>query len=671
MKKLTAYILSVLIILTSCLSTDALSSQKNSELFTDDGLWKYTLTEENTAEITAYLGKEKNISVTEMIDDYTVTSIGSTAFYNSDIEKITFPSTIDSIGWWAFYGCKTLSSVEFNDGLNSIEYGAFMNCHNLKEVSLPYTVFSIGEDAFGVRCGTSKNINDQYSKKTVSKQSYSYNKDFIIKGYDGTYSQKYAQNHNLRFVSNETLNFCDADLNGTVDNNDIILLKNYPDGKIKLNESQIRNCDVNGDAFVTAADIELIEKYVMNEISLSELPVAMHMEEKTNLLNGKTMYCDGDSVAKGTGTNIFGSDFYSYCNYITDTYNMTSVNKAVAGTTIAKQKNKTSPDNKSILERVREMKGSYDIVLLEGGFNDLFQKIKIGEVTDINDKSGNYNEYTTAGALESICYFLNENYADSVKLFVLCHTRNANPDQYKYWNIITEVLEKWNIDYVDISSETDFCDINDEISAQYFMYNKDKKKGDGIHPLAYAAKKIYGPVIADKLNELFIKDVNVSFIDENIELGLGESFYQSPVFSKQYDAYSARWSSDNPDIASVDSNGEIVARGMGTTKIRYCTNDGKTASYSVTVKFMAMDLVLDSTKLNLKSGETHTIGTSFLNGTTAYHISFTSSDSSVAYVSPESGIITAVNSGNAVITCKTPSGVIAQCIVKVQQINKA
>lgn len=666
MKKLTAYILTLLIICISCLSVDALNFGKISEFTSDDGLWKYTVSNDNFAEITGYTGNEKNVLIPEKIDDFKVTSIGSAAFYNSNIEKITFSSSIITIGWWAFYGCKKLSSVKFNDGLNKIEYGAFMNCRSLKEVSLPYTVFLIGEDAFGVYCITYKNIFDHYSKKTISKQYYSYDNNFIIRGYEGTFSEKYAQNHNLSFVNKAKIHFCDADLNGAVDNRDIALLKKYINGKIKLNKNSIRNCDVDGDDLVTASDIGLIEKYLLNEISLNEFPVAENIQGTTDFLNGKTMYCDGDSVAKGTGTNILGNGFYSYCNYITDTYNMKTVNKSVAGTTIAKQKNKTSPDNKSILERVREMKGEYDIVLLEGGFNDLFQKIEIGEVTDINDKSGNYNEYTTAGALESICYFLNKNYAYSVKLFVLCHTRNADSNQYKYWNIITEVLDKWNINYVDISSETDFCDINDEISTQYFMYNKDKKKGDGIHPLAYAAKKIYGPIIADKLNELFIDNVNVSFSDENVELGLGETFIQTPDLSDRYEDYSVKWSSDNPNVATVNSNGEIVARAIGKTKIRFCTNDGKTASYSVTVKLMAMDLVLDSTKLSLKCGEKHTFYTSFFNGTTSYHNSFSSSDCSVVCVSEENGVVTAVSSGKATITCRTPSGVVAQCTVTVQ-----
>lgn len=666
MKKLTLYILSFLIIFSPCLSAGALSRQDNLAQITDDGLWQYIISDDNNAEITGYMGKEKNISIPQYIDDYSVTSIGTAAFYNSDIEKVMFPPSIDSIGWWAFYGCKKLSSVVLNDGLNTIENGAFINCYSLKQISLPYTVYSIGEDAFGVSCSSIKGINDHYSKTTVSKQHYSYNKKFTIISFNGTYSQKYAADNNLMFVSKSRVDFCDADLNGTVDKNDIILNKKYIDNKVKINDSQKRNCDVDGDAEITLADVKLIEKYVYNQISLSELPVAKNIEKKTIFLNNKTMYCDGDSVAKGIGTNIFGNDYYSYCNYLTETYNMTTVNKSVSGTTLAKRKDVKSPEKRSILERVKEMKGSYDIVLLEGGFNDLFKKVEIGEVTDINDKSGNYNEYTTAGALESICYFLNENYADSVKLFVLCHTRKANPNQYKYWNTITNVLDKWNIDYVDISSETDFCDANDEISTQYFKYNNEMKKGDGIHPLEYAAKKVYGPLIAEKLNGLFFDYVDISFTDEKIELGLGENYHQSPVITGQYYGYSTRWSSDNPAVATVNSNGEISAKSIGTTKIRYCTNDGLISSFSVTVKFMAMDLVLDSAKLNLISGESRVIGTSFLNGTTAHNISFTSSDSAVAVVSNESGVVTAVGKGKAVIKCKTPSGVVAQCTVTVQ-----
>lgn len=666
MKKLTAYILSLVIICTAAFSVSAVSGSNEAALLSDDGIWEYVVSDGKFAEITAYTGSEKIVSIPETINDYTVTSIGSAAFYNSDIEKIHFPSSIDSVGWWAFYGCKKLSEVSFNIGLNSIEYGAFMNCRNLKSVIIPYTVSSIGEDAFAVNCSTSKNISDHYSKKTVSRQNYFTYSEFIISGYGGTYAETFAKLHNLTFNSESDVLFGDADLDGSVDNDDIILLNKYIKGKTTLNGSQLRNSDVDGNSSVTMSDIALIGKYIRNLIPLCEFPVAKNFEESPDYLNGKTLYCDGDSVAKGTGTNIFGNDFYSYCNYISEKYNMQMVNNAVAGTTIAKQKNKTKPNNKSIFERVREMNSSYDVVLLEGGFNDLFQNIKIGKMTDINDKSGNYDEYTTAGALESICFFLNNNYADSIKLFVLCHTRNANPNQYKYWNVITEILDKWGIDYVDMSSETDLCDINDEISTQYFMYNKYIKKGDGIHPLAYAAKKIYGPVISEKLNEIAGENFTVNFDETEVELGLSESYFQAPVTSEYPVNTQLKWSSDNPLVACVNSNGEVTARGIGTTSIRLCTSDGKTASFSVTVKLMAMDLELDSTNIELNMGENCKLGTRVMKGTAAYHKTFYSSDSSVAIVSGESGVITAISQGKAVITCKTPIGVIAECTVTVK-----
>lgn len=109
---------------------------------------------------------------------------------------------------------------------------------------------------------------------------------------------------------------------------------------------------------------------------------------------------------------------------------MTMTNKATPGTTLAIRKDFIGTDHRSILERVREMKGSYDVILLDGGFNDLFKNVEMGAMTDINNKSGKYNEYTTAGALESICYFLDKNYKDSIKLFVLCHNCSTRKNSH-------------------------------------------------------------------------------------------------------------------------------------------------------------------------------------------------------------------------------------------------
>ena len=57
-------------------------------------------------EILQYLGDETIISIPSMFGARTATRIGEKAFYRCDkISQITVPSSITSIGKWAFYGC--------------------------------------------------------------------------------------------------------------------------------------------------------------------------------------------------------------------------------------------------------------------------------------------------------------------------------------------------------------------------------------------------------------------------------------------------------------------------------------------------------------------------------------------------------------------------------------
>lgn len=666
MKKITAFILAVSIVFSLIISASAVESRK-SEKILSERQWEYTLLSDNTAEITKYLGGSKKVQIPDTISGYTVTSIGITAFYNSKIEQISFPDTIDKIGWWSFYNCKDLNSVVLNNGLQTIEYGAFMNCTKLNSVTVPSTVSKIGEDAFAVSCITTKNHKDIYSQEYISRQSYKTDNEFILSGYSGTYGEKYANENNFVFEDINKVSFADVDSNGKVEKSDITLLKKYLQDKSDLYTVQKLNADVDCDGYVTSLDLDFIDKYINHKISYYDFPATVNLKPSYNYLDGKSMYCDGDSVAKGVGTNVLGKDHYSYCNYVTEKYNMNTVNKSVSGTTLAIQKDKINTEKKSILERVKEMKGDYDVVLIEGGFNDLFQKIEIGEITDVNDKSGKYDEYTTAGALESICYFLNENYKDSIKLFVICHTLNGNKNQYLYWDTIKQVLEKWEIEYVDISTETDFCNINEEITTQYFKYKETTKQGDGIHPLEYANRKIYGPVVAKKLNSLAQSRYTIEFAEDKIELGEMETYSQLPIFTNYSDNITFSWSSDNPDVACVDENGEVISRNIGTTVIRVTAEDGNTAEYKVSVKHVALDLLLDKKVLKLKVGETYQLKTNSFTGIPSYNKTFNTSDISVASVTTDSGIITAKKAGTAIISCKMANGVKAECKVIVEQ----
>ena len=71
---------------------------------------------------------------------------------------ITIPSSVTSIGSYAFYGCTGLTSITIPDSVNEISYGAFYDCTDLTSVTIPYSVTKIGNYAFSY-CSSLTSIN--------------------------------------------------------------------------------------------------------------------------------------------------------------------------------------------------------------------------------------------------------------------------------------------------------------------------------------------------------------------------------------------------------------------------------------------------------------------------------------------------------------------------------
>ncbi len=91
--------------------------------------FQYT-TKEGKITITAYIGKEKTVSVPDEIGGCPVTHIADTAFENNlTLEKVILPKSLESIGWFAFRGCIALCEVQAPPSISKIEYGAFENCN--------------------------------------------------------------------------------------------------------------------------------------------------------------------------------------------------------------------------------------------------------------------------------------------------------------------------------------------------------------------------------------------------------------------------------------------------------------------------------------------------------------------------------------------------------------
>ena len=94
----------------------------------------------------------KNLELITIPDS--VTSIGNYAFgYCSGLTDITLPDSLTYIGDYAFMGCTSLSTIAFPDSVTSIGEGAFYNCYKLTSIGIPKSVSIIGDDAFAVCWG--------------------------------------------------------------------------------------------------------------------------------------------------------------------------------------------------------------------------------------------------------------------------------------------------------------------------------------------------------------------------------------------------------------------------------------------------------------------------------------------------------------------------------------
>ena len=109
--------------------------------------------------------KKVEITKAESIDDYafyycrsltsvtipdSVTSIGEYAFYDCSLTSIVIPDSVTSIGEYAFYN-NSLTSVTLGNGVTSIGDSAFSGCSRLTSIVIPDSVTSIGSSAFS-RC---------------------------------------------------------------------------------------------------------------------------------------------------------------------------------------------------------------------------------------------------------------------------------------------------------------------------------------------------------------------------------------------------------------------------------------------------------------------------------------------------------------------------------------
>ena len=181
--------------------------------------------------ITGYNGSDTELSIPTKVDGYTITAIDEAAFRSYNFTKVSIPSTVSSIGSYAFQSCTSLETVVLPDTITVLPEGLFSGCIKLKsvkmpaklktigkwafssckaldQITIPSTVTTIGEEAF-LDCTALKEIEIGKNVTNIGNYALGFTSgtndaktvisDFVINCYSGSKAAVYASNNKISY----------------------------------------------------------------------------------------------------------------------------------------------------------------------------------------------------------------------------------------------------------------------------------------------------------------------------------------------------------------------------------------------------------------------------------------------------------------------------------------
>lgn len=203
--------------------------------------------------------------------------------------------------------------------------------------------------------------------------------------------------------------------------------------------------------------------YRLKNVEVSTLPPSA----QNNKLYLKTLAVDGDSICIGFGGG--------YASIIGQRNNMVVQNIAVGGGTITSETYSGETPRHWINESMLGL-DQKDYILLEGGVNDYALGVAVGSIT--NDYTSTLDNETFAGAFETMCKQLVENYSTKKYGYIFVHRiYSTTSDWSTIWKpLMKQILNKWGIPFIDLEELVPPLNFIATLKSAYTL------NGDGWHP---------------------------------------------------------------------------------------------------------------------------------------------------------------------------------------------
>lgn len=611
-----------------------------------------------------------------------VNTIGMEAFCDcSSLTSAIIPNSVTEISDGTFSGCRSLTYLGIPDSLTKIGNKAFYNCINLQEIEIPNTVSEIGALAF-FGCQGFSSITIPNSIRSIGYQAF----------------------ENCGNLTTVIFNAEDCELCGSLD------ISTFPQkvstltlgGKVsRIPDFAFFGCAVEsivipnsvtyiGNGAFKMTDLKTLIFNAMNCATCGSLSEPAFPETLATLTIGDKITRIPDyafnqclnltSIDIPNTVTLIGESAFAEC------IRLTSVAIGSSVTTIEKQAFMNCPLTTIIIPSTvteigeRAFSGcSLETITIGSGLKFIGQSA-------FNNNTSISNIYITAQTPPTISEETFNDY--SAKLWLQGETARSAYEQATPWNHFDQAymvtptgIDNWGYKTINgkpgekyglnvtllpenvtlpyifwHSTNSDVATVSTSNSSTVTL-NPDIETGS----CTIIGESLYadGPIveIPVRINMGNIGVTNITLNETELELIVGSTATLiATVESDGVTDTTVTWSSSNENIATVDSNGNVLAIAAGEVVIEARCGNVKAICNITVIPILVENIILSDTEITLSEGRKFTISAIIIpEDATNKNILWSSSDMNVAIVS-SNGTITAVGVGDAIITATAADG---------------